>query len=1009
MSESSILMGATFSASSAQEFESPSLRRDRSSESNPGPPPRPRREGTQHTGQMPFDRSLTQQFHEYVKLYLRYPKLTVDWSLNTTLDKLNSGIAALAPQPKSIDKKTAFWTAYETLADEFDEDFQRRYGNDLDTALIFPDPNAITQELLGMLVRNITGTAVSLSTPQASPPAIAVVAQSLLYFSLFTTLLAALLAVLGKQWLLHYGSARERGTIEEKGLERQRKLDGLRRWNFDLVMQIFPLLLQLALLLFAVGLSFYLWTVNRAIAWIILSLSSTAFILHAAMVVSALEYPDSPFQTSLTTLLRATTEFTIPRSLHNLFKTMRDAAAPVYGAFARVGSAYSSMREKLPPLLPQFNEKAPSTESTSHQNRLFDNIPPASEEISAIVWALETSTDPKVVEVAAALAPGLQWPIDLDLGPSLQRLADAFQQCFQSQHRRRRIIVSDGMRDRALNCLKAFGVLRMVYQRRGTVPDLWTFDHPYNYTTDSELESMIKFANVSQFDNLVSQHTPPITHWCLRFIAAQNPPERHLPTLLRFFRPHGDALLDLSLLVDFLFCVNSFFVHPDIHDVSVMDKSQHFPLLVTHVFENLANRLADVKPLDADVAESIFAHILRFRCSFLPLREDSRSREAIYRICASPVLNLSTIVSVLRILRLDELELHRLGIAESNSTVDVAWAYHALEQLHASQSMDPGAVGDLLQVPLRYGGVLVRPPTAVFEALLWVLSCDSQRTNLLACHHLLVPTVHRCFHDDTLRPLLQQHSTWPFIAVVLAQAQLMYSPVLIYPLTVQYIALGNIISQTPEWDTVVAGDLPGWLSTLPLLLIGMQTDEPSRQFCAVLSRLWNTEDIDIQEFGHEAALAMSFAVLANTWDQFDVGNSQDILPLIRLIECTVTTAFCARLVNEYRNSVSVPSLRFQDVIMPRLSDAVERAAHRLKISFAPDLDSGALTLAVDILSKLALTISGQLKNRPPEAKSKERHVEIVYWRGLQTRFEKDIRDLPGFSQKMSLLASVPDI
>jgi hypothetical protein len=80
----------------------------------------------------------------------------------------------------------------------------------------------------------------------------------MLYISLFTTLLAAFLAVLGKQWIMYYQAAGSRGTIEERGLDRQRKLDGIRRWRFDLLLQIFPMLLQLALLLFSSVLSFYL-------------------------------------------------------------------------------------------------------------------------------------------------------------------------------------------------------------------------------------------------------------------------------------------------------------------------------------------------------------------------------------------------------------------------------------------------------------------------------------------------------------------------------------------------------------------------------------------------------------------------------------------------------------------------------------------------------------------------------------------------------------------------------
>ncbi|KAJ7467513.1 hypothetical protein FB451DRAFT_949507, partial [Mycena latifolia] len=119
------------------------------------------------------------------------------------------------------DKKTAFWTVYKTLADEFDKEFLRKYGNDLDTSLIFaglfsavssafiiqiqpefqPDPNATTEALLLILVQNITGPLPGMQIPpQIGPPTTVVLAQSLLYFSLFSTLLAALLAVLGKQW-----------------------------------------------------------------------------------------------------------------------------------------------------------------------------------------------------------------------------------------------------------------------------------------------------------------------------------------------------------------------------------------------------------------------------------------------------------------------------------------------------------------------------------------------------------------------------------------------------------------------------------------------------------------------------------------------------------------------------------------------------------------------------------------------------------------------------------------
>ncbi|KAJ7434601.1 hypothetical protein B0H11DRAFT_1938428 [Mycena galericulata] len=80
-----------------------------------------------------------------------------------------------------------------------------------------PDPNATTEALLLLLVKNVTGITPP-AAQQAEPATIIVAAQGLLYLSLFCTLFSALLATLGKQWLLYYSSAGERGTIEDRGL-----------------------------------------------------------------------------------------------------------------------------------------------------------------------------------------------------------------------------------------------------------------------------------------------------------------------------------------------------------------------------------------------------------------------------------------------------------------------------------------------------------------------------------------------------------------------------------------------------------------------------------------------------------------------------------------------------------------------------------------------------------------------------------------------------------------------
>ncbi|KAJ7348098.1 hypothetical protein DFH08DRAFT_1080238 [Mycena albidolilacea] len=181
-------------------------------------------------------------------------------------DRLQQTIEVLKPKVlPATDKKTDFWNLYKTLADEHDKEFHQRYSTDLDTTLIFAG-----------LFSAIDSAFILQVQPQIQlhdTPLVLVVAQSLFYISLGSTLLAALLAVLGKQWLMFYSAAGERGTMEARCLERQRKLDGLRKWKFETILQMFPLLLQFGLLLFSSALSVYLWTIHISLAIIVLGLT----------------------------------------------------------------------------------------------------------------------------------------------------------------------------------------------------------------------------------------------------------------------------------------------------------------------------------------------------------------------------------------------------------------------------------------------------------------------------------------------------------------------------------------------------------------------------------------------------------------------------------------------------------------------------------------------------------------------------------------------------------------
>jgi hypothetical protein len=77
-----------------------------------------------------------------------------------------------------------------------------------------------------------------------------------------------------------------------------------------MVLQTFPLLLQLALFLVSAGLSIYLWTIHIAIAVIVMILTCCGFAAYIFLLASAVVSPDSPFQNPLAPLILQTIQIT---------------------------------------------------------------------------------------------------------------------------------------------------------------------------------------------------------------------------------------------------------------------------------------------------------------------------------------------------------------------------------------------------------------------------------------------------------------------------------------------------------------------------------------------------------------------------------------------------------------------------------------------------------------------------------------------------------------------------
>jgi hypothetical protein len=243
-----------------------------------------------------------------------------------------------------VEHEARFYKNYGDVAKEYDDDYLKKYREDLETTLLFvgsvspydehvliryqaglfsavtsafiiqvgsslqSDPGDETAALLRVLIYKIDNTTFGNEVPPLpqwnGPPPAMVHVQAILFASLATSLLAALLAMLGKQWLNRYDSSDLRGSAMERSHNRQRKLDGLVAWYFDYVMESLPLMLQVALLLLGCALSRYLWEVSTIVASVVVGVTSIGDLFYLFIVIAGSIYDNCPYQTPVSLSIR---------------------------------------------------------------------------------------------------------------------------------------------------------------------------------------------------------------------------------------------------------------------------------------------------------------------------------------------------------------------------------------------------------------------------------------------------------------------------------------------------------------------------------------------------------------------------------------------------------------------------------------------------------------------------------------------------------------------------------
>jgi len=109
------------------------------------------------------------------------------------------------------------------------------------------------------------------------------------------SLLAAFVAILGKQWLNRYLRHTGGSTIERCG-DRQRKLGGLKKWPLDTFVESLPVMLQIALLL-ACGLCRHAISIFD----VLITFTGLGSLFYLGIVIFGPSSYECPFQTPAST------------------------------------------------------------------------------------------------------------------------------------------------------------------------------------------------------------------------------------------------------------------------------------------------------------------------------------------------------------------------------------------------------------------------------------------------------------------------------------------------------------------------------------------------------------------------------------------------------------------------------------------------------------------------------------------------------------------------------------
>ena len=302
-----------------------------------------------------------------------------------------------------------------------------------------PDPNEQSAALLRAILLTLNQSAIPGETPtvppiQEDPASEIVTATCLMYASLLVSLLAAFIAMLGKQWLNRY-LRHSGGSVIERCGDRQRKRDGLKKWPLHPLIESLPLMLQAALLLLACGLCRYMWSINTFVAYTLVGLTGLGVAFFIGIVIAGMSSYACPFQTPISTALRGMYERIRPgvkRGL-SLIQLLWNRSAQRLHRRPSLSTTTPPSGIEVQDTKPWVEPKVLATIDATHAG-----------DARCVSWISRKITDPEALEAAARLAGTIRWFDGPDVDVPYGSIVSMFEGCFDPSGK-----LYPGSRDRA--------------------------------------------------------------------------------------------------------------------------------------------------------------------------------------------------------------------------------------------------------------------------------------------------------------------------------------------------------------------------------------------------------------------------------------------------------------------------------------------------------------------------------------------------------------------------------